>query len=286
MSVSHGEEAELDFIVVRSEAAMYQRTHQYEKAIKRYGKALELSTEEKRCLVARSQCFLKIGDADKALGHAETSLKDKTFYKGILQKAEAMFYNGDFELALVYYHRGRRLRPDIQDFSLGIQKASEAIENSVGTADHVKLNTTGDLSFFDDQASVRQKCMGKVIIKGIPSASRGGVHPPAPGAKRVVTASKAHNRTVRQMLGELYKDKQYLENLLQATDDSTESGKNICILADECLKYLDKRTDFWRQQKPMYSRLFERQVFKRKYGRKDPPSDAQILTALEKIDEV
>ena len=35
-------------------------------------------------------------------------------------------------MALVFYHRGHRLRPELQEFRLGIQKAQEAIDNSVG----------------------------------------------------------------------------------------------------------------------------------------------------------
>ena len=53
--------------------------------------------------------------------------------QGMFQKAEAMFNMGDFEMALVYYHRGNRLRPELQDFRLGIQKAQEAINNCVGS---------------------------------------------------------------------------------------------------------------------------------------------------------
>lgn len=40
---------------------------------------------------------------------------------------------GEFEFALVFYHRGKKLRPQMQEFRLGIQKAQEAIENSVGS---------------------------------------------------------------------------------------------------------------------------------------------------------
>jgi hypothetical protein len=39
---------------------------------------------------------------------------------------------GDFEHALVFYHRGNKLRPEQQEFRLGIQKAQEAIDNSIG----------------------------------------------------------------------------------------------------------------------------------------------------------
>lgn len=39
---------------------------------------------------------------------------------------------GEFQSALVFYHRGHKLRPYTHMFRLGIQKAEEAIENSVG----------------------------------------------------------------------------------------------------------------------------------------------------------
>lgn len=53
-------------------------------------------------------------------------------FQGIFQKAQALYYQGDFEMSLVFYHRGHKLRPELQEFRLGIQKAQEAIDNSVG----------------------------------------------------------------------------------------------------------------------------------------------------------
>lgn len=53
-------------------------------------------------------------------------------FQGILQKAETLYTMGDFEFALVFYHRGYKLRPD-REFKVGIQKAQEAINNSVGS---------------------------------------------------------------------------------------------------------------------------------------------------------
>ena len=41
---------------------------------------------------------------------------------------------GDFEYALVFYHRGHKIRPELHEFTLGIQKAQEAINNSIGSA--------------------------------------------------------------------------------------------------------------------------------------------------------
>lgn len=32
----------------------------------------------------------------------------------------------------MYYHRGLRIRPELEGFRLGVQKAQEAIENTIG----------------------------------------------------------------------------------------------------------------------------------------------------------
>ena len=47
-------------------------------------------------------------------------------------KAEALYAVGEFEMALVFYHRGKKLRGDVKEFQLGINKAQEAIDNCVG----------------------------------------------------------------------------------------------------------------------------------------------------------
>lgn len=36
-------------------------------------------------------------------------------------------------MALVSYHRGHLARPEMEEFRLGIQKAREAIDNSIGS---------------------------------------------------------------------------------------------------------------------------------------------------------
>jgi len=52
--------------------------------------------------------------------------------QGLLMKAEAYYQMMQFEYALMYYHRGNKIRPEFQAFRLGIQKSQEAIENSIG----------------------------------------------------------------------------------------------------------------------------------------------------------
>ena len=44
--------------------------------------ALLLTPGDKQCLVARSRCWLKMGDTDAALADAESALKeDRQFFK-------------------------------------------------------------------------------------------------------------------------------------------------------------------------------------------------------------
>jgi tetratricopeptide repeat protein 25 len=70
-------------------------------------------------------------DANEAL------MQDPGFFKGIYQKAEALYQKGDFEMSLVYFHRGNVVRPDGSEFRLGIQKAREAIHNSIGSRPYI-----------------------------------------------------------------------------------------------------------------------------------------------------
>lgn len=130
-----------------------------------------MNPEEKKCYVTRSKCWLQLGNAENALTDAEEALRqDKEyipvslksqrqsrniwnnrwrliilineflihfidFFQGLYQKAEAMYQLGDFETSLVFFHRGHKLRPELQEFRLGIQKAQEAINNSIGSRD-------------------------------------------------------------------------------------------------------------------------------------------------------
>lgn len=60
-------------------------------------------------------------------------------FQGLYQKAEALYSKGDFEYALLYYHRGYKLRQDQEEFKLGIQKAQEAIDNAIGSKSYTLI---------------------------------------------------------------------------------------------------------------------------------------------------
>ncbi|XP_041318897.1 outer dynein arm-docking complex subunit 4 isoform X2 [Pyrgilauda ruficollis] len=123
----------VSFGSLMTEGTTLSRRGQHDKALGCFNDALKLRAGDKHCLITRSRCFLKLGDTENSLKDAEASLEiDNTFYEGLYQKAEALYAMGDFEFALVFYHRGRRLRPDLHKFQLGINKAEEAIINCIG----------------------------------------------------------------------------------------------------------------------------------------------------------
>ncbi|RNA02032.1 tetratricopeptide repeat 25 [Brachionus plicatilis] len=259
------------------EGEKFFRDQLYDKAIQCYTEALELSPGNINALVERSTCYLKIGKNELALADAEESLKEnKEFTKGLYQKAEALYAMGEFELALVFYHRGKKLRGDVREFQLGINKAQEAIDNCVGDPTSVKLEIKGDLSYFDRPDEKNKKKMNVGYQK--PFAQKQQVVQKR--EKRVLKPGK--QKTIKQLLGELYADKVYLENLLQddhATRANTKSGDAIWNLANSGLDFLDSRTEFWRQQKPIYARKKSRQS----YAPSKTPL-TYVLNQLEVID--
>ena len=71
------------------------------------------------------------------------------------------------------------------------------------------------------------------------------------------------------------------------TDSNSEMGKMISTLVTEGLSYLDTRSDFWRQQKPMYARRHDRVMQRRRRevtSSKLSPND-YIIKELERIDQ-
>ncbi|CAG4943773.1 unnamed protein product [Colias eurytheme] len=130
-------EADAGTLLALARAEMMRE--RYRTALMFVDKAIELAPEEKAAYVSRSKCYLLLGEPRRALEDAETALKlDPKHAKALLQKAEALYYCGEFEMSLVHYHRGLRARPDLSEFRLGVQKAQEAIENTIGSVKQVK----------------------------------------------------------------------------------------------------------------------------------------------------
>ena len=72
------------------------------------------------------------GTWEAALRAAEYVLdQEPRISKAILIKAESLFNLCQFELALVYFHRGQAINPELDDFRLGIQKCRKTIQATV-----------------------------------------------------------------------------------------------------------------------------------------------------------
>jgi tetratricopeptide repeat protein 25 len=150
-------------------------------------------------------------------------------------QAEALYSKGDFEVALLHYHRGHQSKPDVDDFRLGIQKAKEAINNAIGDPKELKIKA--------------------------PKASAGAERTKASHYRSAyLTAENAKklrdikDRQEKQLLGELHEDKVYLKDFLEDEEVVNRANENIKSLVITTLHYLDSRIEFWRQQKPIYAR--------------------------------
>ncbi|XP_031456489.1 tetratricopeptide repeat protein 25 [Phasianus colchicus] len=263
-----------------SQGALLYRRGEYGKALACFNNALQLRAADKHGLVARSRCYLRLGDLQNSLKDAEASLQnDKTFSEGLYQKAETLYTMGDFEFALVFYHRGGELRPELQKFRLGIQKSHEAIINCIGSPSSVKLKNKEDLCFISRQAESK-KADQKLQIKLTKDQKCTKKQEPA-----------RNQKTERQLLGELYADKAYLEKLLKDEDlmkSVTKQGVKVEDVVLGGIAYLDTRAEFWQQQKPIYARVRERRLRQQKWIREKKPKPAEvaryIVKSMEDID--
>ncbi|XP_069733099.1 outer dynein arm-docking complex subunit 4 [Phaenicophaeus curvirostris] len=244
------------------------RLKEYDKALRCFDNALKLRAGDKDCLVARSKCYLKLGDIENSMKDAEASLKDdKTFFKGVYQKAETLYIMGDFEFALVFYHRGHRLRPDQQKFRLGIEKCQEAINNCIGSPSSVKLENKEGLCFISRQAESR-KANQKLQIKLTKDEK---------WTKKQVPVRNP--KAERQFLGELYADKLYLEKLLKDKDlmeSRTKQGIKVADLVLSGISYLETHSEFWQQQNPIYARVRERKLRQQRWTRDKKLKPAEV----------
>uniref|UniRef100_A0A182KC91 Outer dynein arm-docking complex subunit 4 n=1 Tax=Anopheles christyi TaxID=43041 RepID=A0A182KC91_9DIPT len=189
--------------------------------------ALEMNNNDQNALVARSRCFLQLGEPGKALQDAETALVlDKNNIRAIYQKAEALYYLGQFEHSLMFFHRGLRLRPELASFRLGVQKTQEAIENTIG-------NNT----------------------KNQPQKKPPKVEKPKTAKRNQLSREELEKRASRRLLGDLYIDKEYLENLIKHPDlrKADTNTEGVSEYAKDAINFLNNRQEFWRQQKPCTS---------------------------------
>ncbi|XP_014249647.1 tetratricopeptide repeat protein 25-like [Cimex lectularius] len=225
-------------------------------------KALDLNPEDKQALVARSKCYLLLGEARKALQDAEAALSiDASFIKALFQKAEALYYLGNFEHSLMYFHRGLRLRPDMEGFRLGVQKAQEAIENIIGSRTTGLLASTEQITnMLKGYKTVEELYKTAVLDLGKPTTeiTKGKSQNSIQGGLKLKKKNVGLKKAEKHLLGELYADKVYLEELLTKKLDVISinqdfANNDVALHAKEGIDFLTTRQDFWRQQKPKTS---------------------------------
>ncbi|TMS15314.1 Tetratricopeptide repeat protein 25 [Larimichthys crocea] len=266
------------FFTLLADGNWLYRKAKYQNAIDAYTKALTLKPDDRTCLVGRSRCYLKTDQYENALEDAETSLvEDKTYVEGLYQKAEALYYMGEFEFALVFYHRGQNLRPQIEKFRLGIQKAQEAIENSVGSPSSVKLEIKGDLSFFQED---QERAQPITVIQNLTMEK-----------KQLTQKTSLSQKTTKQQLGEFDSDKKFLENLLKdqgLVKGRTKSGEQMQDVIQSCLISVDTCTEFLNQMTPFCPRGRESKHMQQKCSKPQhnaPSEPAHLLVkSLDGID--
>ncbi|XP_026819831.1 keratin, type I cytoskeletal 9 [Rhopalosiphum maidis] len=216
-------------------------------------KALELSPNDKTALVSRSKCYLLLGQPRLALKDAEVALnEDSTYLKAIYQKAEALYHLGDFEHSLVFYHRGLHVRPELEQFRLGVQKAREAIENAIG-----KMKDTAIVIQQIGWGDKRQATVAKTVNGGdVGVGGSRGSTPAVTGSttrRKEATASAATTKSQSKMLlRELCVDKEYLEHLTidpNIVSAIQENDNYILSEAKDGISFLNGREEFWKQQK-------------------------------------
>ncbi|KAK9737237.1 hypothetical protein QE152_g10910 [Popillia japonica] len=228
----------------------------------RYFQALELNPAEKNALVARSKCYLLLGQPENGLQDAETALAiDKGFIKAIYQKAESLYYLGDFEHSLMYYHRGLRLRPEHEGFKLGIQKAQKAIENAIGggfpgsgRSSNVSKSSTR-CSTKQNTGSTSNKTQSMTVISGTSPETVDNKSDKTIKTPTVTTSGGKRRQPQRKskLLRELGADKEFLDNLLNNPDINCkfkEDNHQIMDSIKNAVDFLNKRQEFWRQQLP------------------------------------
>ncbi|RKO94660.1 hypothetical protein BDK51DRAFT_21948 [Blyttiomyces helicus] len=283
------------FQAIAAEGDILAQRRAYVSAIEAYTAALAIRPTDKHCLVSRSRCHIHAGSPTLALADANAALKeDPEFFKGIFQKAEALYAQGDFELALMFYHRGNRQRPELDEFRIGIQKAREAIENSIGHPKEFKIRLPGRLGRRAAAAA------GEVLVRGHTSerareaaaGGAGGAGGAGAGADTGVGGPTADSHLIpsleSKLLGELFDDKVYLEGLLSDRDFVEYPDERVLGLVAEGLRYLQGRIDFWRQQNPLYARPKEKRIIPRmerggmahyRHGKVAPQLPAELARA-------
>ncbi|KAI8924933.1 hypothetical protein BC831DRAFT_401767 [Entophlyctis helioformis] len=249
-----------------AEADLFTRHADYPAAIQLYTRALELKPGHVHLLICRSRCRALQGDTTGALKDADEILaQDAKSARGIMCKADALFAAGDFEMAMVWYHRGDRLRGEHVEFKRGVVRCREAIERAMMEVDVEKMRAA--------RAAAKARAAAAAAAGPI-AANTGGTgrtggaaaaatfttsataaHPGGAAAsggtpRRALSQQRASELIDHNLLEELFEDYGFLKDL-QGDDVFMAAGDGqIGEYVTDAIKYLDGRIEFWRARNP------------------------------------
>ncbi|UJR31869.1 hypothetical protein I4U23_019343 [Adineta vaga] len=238
----------------------YEKRHQLHGALDQYTKALVSKPDDTATYIDRSRVFLKMGSIDKAQEDTDLALNliDDTSYNSnlllyyvCLQKAEVLYADGEFELALMYFHRANKIKPAQQTCLEGIQKATEILECTI-------CNPNIHLTITNHLIQVKEKPSNKINL-----LHRSPIRKQVPPNEIPLTqyVNKEANRLLievakdRKLLIDLYTDKQSSAGFTGLDKAKIEARQAISIVEAQ-LKFLDKAECLHINNEMMQKNLF------------------------------
>ncbi|TPX66472.1 hypothetical protein SpCBS45565_g04432 [Spizellomyces sp. 'palustris'] len=237
------------FPALVAEAERLSRQGHYSAAISLYTRAIETRPTDPTALSLRSKCRILQGEYELALQDAEQALKaDPCFAKALAAKAEALFAAGNFEDALVWYHRGALLRADLEEFRVGVLRCKQAIMVAIQGIDASKLKKERENSG-----------------RGVKGVGVGVYHPGVVGPPRrsITTRQVKHEELAprpaipydtetfeRNLLEELYDDRVFFRALALDPVFMSAANGDVGALVREGERYIEGRLEYWRIRNP------------------------------------
>ncbi|KAJ3124768.1 Tetratricopeptide repeat protein 25 [Physocladia obscura] len=231
----------------------------FAEAIDRYNRALVLVPNQLDCLVNRARCFMMQGDSVASLEDVNKVLEQSpSFIRAVYQKAETLYSRGDFEDALVLFHRGARARPELVGFEMGIHKCIEAIRSAVVLLDTVKMKAERQAQHAAAAATATgatAASVGTGVVRNDAGRNGGGVTDAkllsrALRTTPIIDRGAAALQLERNLIQELQDDKLFLLDLLSDARLCRSCDGEIADLINQGLDYIETRVEFWRQGNP------------------------------------
>ncbi|XP_061171291.1 outer dynein arm-docking complex subunit 4-like [Saccostrea echinata] len=257
--------------IYRSEGDDHLRKGELEKALESYHGALKLIPDDKSTLVARSRCHQLLGRHRKAMQDVESALNlDPLFYEALYQKAELHYQQREYEMALVFYSKGSKQRPDMKAFQEGLEKTQDAINRS-DSARTRRLAKAGEMSFFLPKKKKEAKRRANLIPEPPEKNPREAVtpgfrlrqHNPLVKIERgsreslvtdgvsdevMTNENDVTEKRMKQILGRMYNDKKYLEQLVEQAGGLSVGSVDLHSMAENGLDFLYDRVLYWVRQ--------------------------------------